>query len=328
MSDFPLNSLGARLQPIDLDAFSTHHVVDWRKMSEPERLKFMRNVILTSGRDPRLAKLSVSIFRKAGVQPRDYKGQAASLLKWVQDPKNIFYVNESAERLQTAQVSLRLKLGDCDDQVILLCSLFESVRLPWKLVIAGTQGKGPNIKKVRFIEGGVYPQGCTWNHIYCLVGTPPFRPVTWYFCETTIQGVPLGWDIINGDKGYLPEMDISMKGPTRIVPAPKVPFGFRPKPLPKPENRSPAYAAAYGQFTPSPASAGYGAVSALSPIGAAVGASIADDFDDQALALGEKRKILDWEKMLPGIVTAVAVSVGAQLLLDWIRPILSPKSQA
>jgi hypothetical protein len=293
-------------------------------MSEPERLKLIRGIVMMSGRDPRLAKLCVDIFRKARVQPRDYKGQAAALLKWVQDPVNCYYTNEPAERLQAPLWTIKHGFGDCDDQVILLCALFESIRLPWKLVIAGTQGKGKDIKKVRFIEGGVYPQGCTWNHIYCAVGTPPFRPKTWYFCETTIQGVPLGWDIINGDKGYLPEMDISMKGPERIVPAPKVPFGFRPKPLPPAQNRSPAYAAAYGGFQPSPHSPGYGAVSALSPIGAAVGASIANDFDDQALVLGEKKKLLDWEKMIPGIVTAVAVSVGAQLLLDWIRPILSP----
>ena len=44
---------------------------------------------------PRLIKQAVDIIRKAKVQPREYKKQASALLKWVQDPKNIFYVKYS-----------------------------------------------------------------------------------------------------------------------------------------------------------------------------------------------------------------------------------------
>ena len=96
----PVEQLPTRLQAIDLGSTETNYIKDWKSLSEPERLKLIRNIVMMSGRDPRLAKLSVDIFKKAGVQPRDYKGQAAALLKWVQDPKNVYYCNEPAERLQ------------------------------------------------------------------------------------------------------------------------------------------------------------------------------------------------------------------------------------
>ena len=246
----------------------------------------------------------MDIIKKAHVKPRDFKGQAAALLRWVQDPKNVYYVNEPSERLQDPIFTIKQGWGDCDDQVLLLCALFESIRLPWRLVIAG-KCKG---KKVRFIEGGRYPLGCTWFHIYCMVGTPAFVPKKWYFCETTIDKVPLGWDILSGDKGYLPEGEAPTKEPARVLFPGKAPSGFRPSTLPPPANRSPAYAHAYA-----------GAYS-VSPVGAAVGASIASEMEEGAARSGVKAKLLDVEKLLPSIITGVVVSVGVQLALDWLRP--------
>lgn len=193
-----------RAQQVVLDAPQVHHVQGWGRMTDVERLAFIRKIVLRRGRDPRIAKLCVGIFRKAGVKPRDYKGQAAALLAWVQDPKNFYYVNEPAERLQDPIYSIRTKHGDCDDAAILLCALFESVRLPWKLVLSGRHRY--NGQKVRYVEGQPRNMAGNWTHIYCAVGTPPFAPKKWYFCEPTVQGVPLGWDVIDGDHSVLPEM--------------------------------------------------------------------------------------------------------------------------
>ena len=306
MARLDVEQLPARLKVLDLAGADVYHVPDWKSMADPERLKFLRKISMMRGRDPRIASLAVDIIKKANVKPRDFKGQSAALLRWVQDPKNVYYVNEPGERLQDPIYTLKVKYADCDDQVLLLCALFESIRLPWRLVIAG-KCKG---KKVRFIEGGRYPLGCTWFHIYCMVGTPPFAPKKWYFCETTIDKVPLGWDILAGDKGYLPEGEAPTREPARVLLPARAPSGFRPSMLPPPANRSPAYALAYagaGTFT-------------MSPVGAAVGASIASDMEKSATRAGVKAKLLDVEKLLPGIVTGVVVSVAVQLALDWLRP--------
>lgn len=206
-------------------------------------------------------------------------------------------------------------VSNCDDQVLVLCSLFESVRLSWRLCLAG-KVKGKK-KKVRYIEGQPFPSGVKWAHVYCMVGTPPFHPKKWYFCETTVMGVPLGWDIVDGDKAYLPELAFPPSGGPRVMAAPRAPRGYRAPPLPR-GPLSPAYAMAYGS------------TSALSPIAAAVGSSLAAEMDSEG-HVGQKGNeelvMFDWRKIVPAVVTGVAVSVVTQLVLDWIRPKLAPKKR-
>jgi len=288
----PVGKLSTTAEEMDLGTAKTYHLPDWHKLSHPERLNIIRQIAMMRGRDPRIARLAVSIVKKSGARPRQYEKQAAALLKWVQDPQNCYYVNEPGERLQDPIYTLKAKHGDCDDQVLLLCSLFESLGMPWRLCLSGLDPAG---KKIRYIEGADVPGGCKWVHVYCMVGTPPFNPTHWYFCECTIEKVPLGWDVLSGDKAYLPEMK-KRTGPVRVIGAPSVQAGFRPASLPASENKSPAYKAAYGN------------VSALS---AAVGASVGAELEDD--------KNLNWEKILLAVGTGVAVSVITQITLDWVR---------
>jgi hypothetical protein len=288
----PVGKLSTTAQEMDLGTAKTYHLPDWHKLSHPERLNIIRQIAMMRGRDPRIARLAVSIVKKSGARPRQYEKQAAALLKWVQDPQNCYYVNEPGERLQDPIYTLKAKHGDCDDQVLLLCSLFESLGMPWRLCLSGLDSNG---QKIRYIEGADVPGGCKWVHVYCMVGTPPFKPTHWYFCECTIEKVPLGWDVLSGDKAYLPEMR-KRTGPVRVIGAPSVQAGFRPASLPASENKSPAYKAAYGN------------VSALS---AAVGASVGAELEDD--------KNLNWEKILLAVGTGVAVSVITQITLDWVR---------
>ena len=322
MSRLPVEQLPARLQPLNLAGTEVHHLPDWKGYEDPRRMEIIKKIAKMRGRDPRIANLAVTIIKKAKVPPRDYKGQASALLKWVQDPKNVYYVNEPGERLQDPIFTIKQGWGDCDDQVIVLTSLFESIRLPWKLVLGGTC----NGKKVRHIEGQKYPKGCNWAHIYAMVGDAPFNAKKWYFAETTIQDVPLGWDVISGDRRYLPELEAPKKGPAKVMKGPAAPRRFRPRSLPPGPRQSPAYSMAYG-FTPSPHSTNYGQ-SALSPIGAAVGASMASEMEGTTWWEGDTTKekvkdtLLDIKKILPAVVTGVVVSVATQLLLDYLRPAL------
>jgi hypothetical protein len=243
VSKLPVHELHTNAKKLDLGDSQVFHLPNWHSLSHPERLAVMRQIAMMRGRDPRIAKLAVSIFRSASAGPRDYQRQAAALLKWVQDPKNVYYVNEPGERLQDPLHTIKIGHGDCDDQSLLLCCLFESVGLPWKLVLSGRNSKGD---KVRHIEGTRVQTDVKWSHIYCMVGTPPFKPNRWYFCETTIVGVPLGWDVIDGDHSYLPEMAKTRSGPPQLAKPLPANGRFRPTPLPPEEQRSPAYAESYG----------------------------------------------------------------------------------
>lgn len=293
-----VGDLKTNAKEISTGTAKVYHLPDWGRLSHPERLGVLRRIAMSRGRDPHIAKQAVAILRSAGVQPREYDKQAAALLKWVQDPKNFYYVNEPGERLQDPLVTLRLRTGDCDDAVLLLCALFESVGLPWRYVLSGRDNQTK--KKLRYIEGEAVPPNTSWAHIYCMVGTPPFQPKKWFFCEPTVQGVPLGWDVISGDASFLPEMAKPIKGPPRLMLPGKAVPGFRPKPLPPVGRRSPAYAMAYGGF-----------LVPNSSVGTAVGASVAE------AATGPGR--MDWQKIGTAVVTGVAVSVTTQIILDWVN---------
>ena len=338
---FPIENLSAKTKVLDLGAGTTvHHLPDWAAYDDPKKLAVLREIAEKRGRDPRIAKLAVSIIKKAKIQPRDYKGQAAALLAWVQDPQNVYYVNEPGERLQDPIFTIKNGFGDCDDQNLVLCSLFESVKLPWKYVISGRNRSSG--EKVRYIEGEKYPQNCEWTHIYCIVGTPPFTPNLWYFCECTVQGVPLGWDVISGDHSFLPEMVKNKKGPQKIMDLGiKAPAGFKPIDPPKNKQWSPAYAAAldakgneyYGDaFTalnnpnnPNNSifrTSSYAGSGSVGGIGASVGSSIAGEMLDSGQSSGANRpnsKWLDFKKVSQAVVTGVTISVITQLILDYVR---------
>ena len=177
-----------------------YHLGKWDNLSHPQKLEVISEIVRGEGRDPSIAELAVTILKNARVAPRDYKGQAAALLKWVQD--NIYYINEPGERLQSPKYTLKRGFGDCDDMAIILCSMFEAIGLPWKLVLSGNNGG----KKVRHVQGDRIIPGVEWAHIYCAVGNQPFNPSQWLFAEPTIQGVPLGWDVVSSDSNLLPEL--------------------------------------------------------------------------------------------------------------------------
>jgi hypothetical protein len=297
VSRLPVQELKTTAQAMDLGAAKVYHLPDWYKLSHPERLGVIRQIAMSRGRDARIAQLSTQIVRKSGAKPREYVKQANALLKWVQNPSNIYYVNEPGERLQDPIYTIKHRYGDCDDTVLVLAALFESIGLPWKLVLSGIGPSG----KTRYIEGQQVPSGVRWTHIYCMVGDQPFQPGRWFFAEPTVQGVPLGWDVINGDHKYLPEMMTKKRtGPPRIV---KIKPNRGPRPhastLPPPQHRSPAYDLAYG--------------SSSSLVASAVGSSIAAEMDTSTSGK------VDTSKITVAIITGVAVSVTTSLLLDWVK---------
>ena len=194
--------LNTPVKAIPLDAPKVFDLPRFDGYQDPKKLDVLTRLSESYGRDPRLATLAVQIFRGANVQPRDYKGQAAALLKWVQT--NIYYVNEPDERLQTPDYTLRVRYGDCDDMAILLYSLARSVRLPAKFVISGVD----NAKQKRRYHYGdaTFPRNVNWSHIYLAIGDRPYGAPAWIYAEPTLK-VPFGWDVVGANSSALAEMN-------------------------------------------------------------------------------------------------------------------------
>jgi transglutaminase-like putative cysteine protease len=177
-------------RPVQLDAPRTYHLAAWGRMSDAQRVAWLRSVAVQRGRDPRIRELVFNLLR--GVRERDYRAQAATLLRAVQPggALGIEYRNEPGETLQDPLYTLRVRGGDCDDSALLLATLYEAIRLPWRFVLSGTA----HGRRVRWVEGTPLPLGFRAAHIYVCVGWPPFRPAVWTWAEPTVRGKPLGWD--------------------------------------------------------------------------------------------------------------------------------------
>lgn len=250
------NMAGMPVERVNLET-QTHYpkvwvLPTWAEGDDHSRMNVLRYISKQSGADPRFATLAVQIIKEAQVEPRDYKGQAQALLKWVQH--NIYYINEPAERLQDPAYTLTVGYADCDDMCLVLAALYESIGLDWRFVLSGTRPKRKKMlfggyknsgkEHVRWIEGSKIPKNApVWSHVYLMVGYPPAAPERWYFAEPTLRGVDLGWDIVNAMKDtkdggvILPEMSGLGDVPARKLknaPPPK----FKPEPEEKPERNT------------------------------------------------------------------------------------------
>lgn len=199
-------TLGTPVRPLESGVPKVMDLPYFDGYRDPKKLDVISKIAENASRDPQLATVAVNIIRQAGVAPRDYVGQLRALLRWVQNPKNVYYINEIDERLQDPFYTLKVGYGDCDDLAILLYSLARSARFPVRLVISGLTRGG---RKVRHHQGERrFDPTVEWNHIYLQIGDRPYGEPVWYYAEPTLS-VPLGWDVVAHSGDVLPEMSSS-----------------------------------------------------------------------------------------------------------------------
>ena len=196
-------TLGTPVRPLESGVPKVMNLPYFDGYRDPKKLDVISKIAENASRDPQLATVAVNIIRQAGVPPRDYVGQLRALLRWVQNPKNVYYINEIDERLQDPFYTLKVGYGDCDDLAILLYALARSARFPVRLVISGMTKGG---RKVRHHQGERrFDPTVEWNHIYLQIGDRPYGEPVWYYAEPTLS-VPLGWDVVAHSGDVLPEM--------------------------------------------------------------------------------------------------------------------------
>lgn len=110
-----------------------------------QTLRIMRKLARESVKQPdqRIRLTALEIFRGAGVASRAaWLGQAQALQRYVAN--NIAYIRDPVdlELVQTPDVTLNLRAGDCDDQSTLLAALLVATGHPSRFVAVGMDG-GP-----------------------------------------------------------------------------------------------------------------------------------------------------------------------------------------
>lgn len=127
----------------------------------------MRQLVRDAIRDPgqQIREAALAILR--GVN--SFTDQARTIQQWVQN--NIEYRRDppDLELVQTPQVTLQLRAGDCDDQAVLTAALLQATGHPSQFIAVGMDG-----------------QPLSHVLIQTLIGT------NWVAVET-IQPRPLGW---------------------------------------------------------------------------------------------------------------------------------------
>ncbi|RJP44497.1 transglutaminase family protein [Candidatus Parcubacteria bacterium] len=134
-----------------------------------ETLKRMAALIQYGKLQPAIRDLAVSLTK--GLSPKDFAGEIEVLHKFVRD--RIRYVRDTngVETLHLPEIVLEIGSGDCDDKVILLASLLESIGHPTRSVaISLAPGQ--------------------FSHV--LLETRPQGFTHWIPLETT-EPVPAGW---------------------------------------------------------------------------------------------------------------------------------------
>jgi transglutaminase-like putative cysteine protease len=130
-------------------------------------MRAMRQLVRDAVRDPQqqIREAALNILR--GINT--FSAQASSIQAWVQG--NIEYRRDppDVELVQTPQVTLQLRAGDCDDQAVLTAALLQATGHPSQFIAVGMNGN-------------------PLSHVLAqtLIGT------SWVAVET-IERRPMGW---------------------------------------------------------------------------------------------------------------------------------------
>lgn len=145
---------------------------DKKISSYGQQRKLLWAIIARSTGEPRLVDWAARLIAEHDVAGNDYAKLAATLQAWVQ--RNVKFFREYPERWQSPLRTLDWKIGDCDDQSILLASTLRSFRIPVRL------------RFVRFIDPRSRSRK---SHVYVQAKLNG----QWTSVETVKQ-VPLGFD--------------------------------------------------------------------------------------------------------------------------------------
>jgi len=165
----------------------------------------MRRLIDAGKKDPTVHELAAQIIQQCRVRAFDWMGEARAIYNWVL--RNIRFTRDvyGKETLHAAAEILRLRIGDCDDFTILLCSLLGTIGHKTRIVTIAGHPQDPT----QFSH--VFPEvliGDKWITVDAARRSPAFGkgPAhTWRRREwSTSSDDFIDVQGLNGPSGFLP----------------------------------------------------------------------------------------------------------------------------
>lgn len=133
-----------------------------------QTLHQMRRYVIDGRVNPLIRSAAASIVFL--MPEKDGAAECAALFAFVRDQIRYMGDVHDVETLMSPQQTLALQYGDCDDQTVLLCSLFESIGYPTRFVVAS------------------YSDPTQFEHVYCQVCIDE----EWIDCDPTEHN-DFGW---------------------------------------------------------------------------------------------------------------------------------------
>lgn len=147
------------------------------------------DIVNGSLRQPTIRLIALELLKRAGVSDRDYLGQAKAVWRWIVD--NVRFIRDTVgvEVVQSPEVTLKLRAGDCDDHVTLLGALLKAIGIPVRFrVIGSTRDQFKHIYPEAWIGGrwlpvdttmqkpfGYKPPSLGAEKVYSLSGVNPMK---------------------------------------------------------------------------------------------------------------------------------------------------------
>jgi transglutaminase-like putative cysteine protease len=97
----------------------------------------MADLVNASLKRPTVRILTHRILSKANLSSRDETAIVRAVYNWIK--RNIRYVKDpvGVETIQSPEITLRVRAGDCDDHVVLISSMLKSVGVPVRYSVVG-----------------------------------------------------------------------------------------------------------------------------------------------------------------------------------------------
>lgn len=131
-------------------------------------LKEMRSIVLTWRKHPVILQRATELTRAC--PSKDWVCEASALHRYVRDSIRYQLDVRDVETIRTPELTLRERVGDCDDKAVLLASLLEAVGHP-----------------TGFVALAFGPPPAPFSHVYTITRIGP----RWIAAETT-EPWPLG----------------------------------------------------------------------------------------------------------------------------------------
>jgi hypothetical protein len=161
---------------------STYYEIPGGMAGTDETVRHMHRLLKEGLKSNVIRILALDILRRSGIEARDWAGEVEAVYNWVAD--NIRYTRDpyKLEYIQSPEVVVRTKAGDCDDLSVLLAALLQVLGHKTRFKVIASRDPGE------------------MNHVYVQVDVGG----KWISLDPTVPGAPLGWEspIILNEKTY------------------------------------------------------------------------------------------------------------------------------